>query len=139
MKLNNRKRTIRIFLLLFFTTVIVVCGILSNILKSETGYSAEKEEFGKVENQVSEIKGLKSQDTVSYSGHNELLDSLNITGSMILNDVAEKYNVPVEYIMGKLDIPESESTDKKVGLLRRKYDFRMDDIKEIIHHYKNWE
>jgi len=78
-------------------------------------------------------------DSILYPDHNELLDSLNIRGFMILSDVAEKYKIPVKYLMSKLNIPESESPDQKLGTLRRKYDIRMDDVKEIIFHFKNWE
>ncbi|MFC2120893.1 DUF4405 domain-containing protein [Bacteroidota bacterium] len=160
-----RKETFRIPLFIFLTAFIVICWILPFVIKPEIEYGVHgvgdgikrqlynkgisQEKIDEIpDNSSVQNKGqgqarLKNEkrkmDSVVFSGHNDLIDSIDVRGSMSLSYIAEKYNIPAEYIKGKLDIPESEPSKQNMGSLRRKYGFHMDDVREIIYHYKNWE
>ena len=54
---------------------------------------------------------------------------------MSLNYISEKYDVPVEYLKEKLNLPKSESNDINLGRLRRSYNFTMNDVRTIIEDY----
>ena len=47
---------------------------------------------------------------------------------MTLNEIAQKYNVPVDIIINKLGIPKSALKVQKLGKLRKIYNFKMQDI-----------
>jgi len=62
-------------------------------------------------------------------------DEYEVYGSQTLQFVADKYNVPANKIAADLKIPET-LTGEKLGRLKKKYSFTMDDIKNSISNYK---
>ena len=62
--------------------------------------------------------------------------SVEIKGSMTLDEVSKKYNVPIVYIKAKLNIPTSVSDYEKIGRLRKEFDIKMKDVEVIINEYK---
>jgi hypothetical protein len=65
--------------------------------------------------------------------HNTLNE---IRGFMTFSEIERKYDVPSEYLKGKLRLPETISDNEKLGLMRRKYPFKMSDIEQFIDEYK---
>lgn len=60
------------------------------------------------------------------------LKEIEIKGNMTLSEVSEKYNYPLSKLTEELDIPGNVDKDEKLGRLRKKYDFRLSKVKEII-------
>ena len=61
--------------------------------------------------------------------------AIEVKGYMTLNEIAQKYNVPVDIIINKLGIPKSALKVQKLGKLRKIYNFKMQDIDRIIYEY----
>jgi len=79
---------------------------------------------------------LTLQDVHDHD-HESLKNSdIAITGQMTLQNVSENFNVPVNVILSKLDLPTETSPNERLGRLRRQYNFRMSDIAEIISEYQ---
>ncbi len=73
----------------------------------------------------------------SYEGrHRDIPSNIDVMGSMTLLEVAEKYEVPVNHIKSKLDIPLSISDNERLGRLRKVHKFTMSDVEEIIYKYQ---
>ncbi len=68
--------------------------------------------------------------------HRDIPSNIEVMGSMTLLEVAEKYDVPVNHIKNKLDIPLSTSDNERLGRLRKTHKFTMSDVEEIISKYK---
>ncbi|MFO8236084.1 MAG: DUF4405 domain-containing protein [Bacteroidales bacterium] len=62
----------------------------------------------------------------------KVLQEIDITGRMTLDEVAERYDYPVSKLKEELDIPDSVSETEKLGRLRKRYDFKLSDVKEIV-------
>lgn len=72
---------------------------------------------------------VKTNKEKSGSGH--LHEEISISGFMTLNEVAEKYSIPANELTKALNIPGSTSSEK-IGRLKKKYGFEMEDLKDII-------
>ncbi len=64
-------------------------------------------------------------------------EGISIRGSMTLKDVEETTGVPATYIIESLKLPESISAEERLGALKRKYGFEINDVREIVKEYKN--
>ncbi len=67
------------------------------------------------------------------SGESE--HTLDIRGSMSLQQVADTYQVPAAHILEGLGITERNAARERLGQLRRSYAFTMSDIEDIIKRY----
>ncbi len=73
----------------------------------------------------------------SHEGrHRDIPSNIDVMGSMTLLEVAEKYEVPVNHIKNKLNIPLSTSDNERLGRLRKVHRFTMSDVEEIIYKYQ---
>ena len=72
----------------------------------------------------------------SFSSNHKYGD-ISITGSMTLKEVEKTTGVPARYIVQSLKLPESISTDEKLGRLKRIYNFEIHAVREIIKEYKS--
>jgi hypothetical protein len=77
-------------------------------------------------------KEVKHQEKEKHENSN----SLNIRGFMTMNEVSNTYDIPCDVLKTKLGIPTSASDREKLGKLKRKYDFKMSDVEEVITKYK---
>ena len=79
--------------------------------------------------------------TESNSGNNDKtekhgsIDDHEIRGSMTLNDIEKKTNVPVEYIIQTLKLPASIPLDESLGSMKNEYGFDMNELRSIIENY----
>ncbi len=55
---------------------------------------------------------------------------------MTLIEVAEKYEVPVNHIKSKLNVPMSTPNNERLGRLKRVHGFTMSDVEEIIYNFQ---
>lgn len=78
---------------------------------------------------------IKDKEPLNRSSHSTL--TFEIRGYMTLNDVSKKYSVPIEFIKTRLKIPTDISSETKLSWLRKKYNIRMNDVKEAISEYQN--
>jgi len=60
------------------------------------------------------------------------LYDIEVYGSMTLNEVATKYNIPVSELASSINVP-IEFANERLGRLRKQYGFHMDDLKKYIH------
>jgi len=79
------------------------------------------------------LSPMRVDQTAKYTG--EELSTVRISAGMSLKEVAERTGVPVEDLMVELDIPDDVNPDAKLGDLCRKYQFKMEDVKEVILDY----
>ncbi len=100
------------------------------------GEGRQSTRYGHVEEKEETLehpeKGLKDG---SHKAHRHTKSSIEVRGYMTLIEVAEKYNVPTEYLKEHLGIPKSASSEEKLGWLRKRYGFRMGDVKRMIDEY----
>lgn len=62
--------------------------------------------------------------------------NIEIRGFMSLNDVSKKYKISTDILKSELGIPKTSSNSEKLGKLKRKYDFKMSDLENIIFKYQ---
>ncbi len=62
-------------------------------------------------------------------------EDTSIRGSMTLNEVAESTGVPLAHLIESLKLPEVTSPEEKLGPLKRKYGFEMNDVRAIVKEY----
>jgi len=77
-----------------------------------------------------EIDNNKKETHETISGNN-----IEIKGSMTLNEVESFTNVPVDYIIKKMNWPESISRVDKLSSLKTEYGFEMSEVREVITDY----
>lgn len=70
----------------------------------------------------------------NYSG-----DEIKIMGSMTLQDVEKETGVPAIYIIETLKLPNDTSLENRLGTLKKKYDFEINEIRAIIQAYPDRE
>ena len=80
-------------------------------------------------------RDLSSKGTSMYSG--KKIDGVSVRESMTLRDVEETTGVPTAYIIESLKIPESISVDERLGTLKRKYGFTINEVREIVKEYRS--
>ena len=72
----------------------------------------------------------------SEESRHHVRSSIEVRGYMTLNEVAERYEIPIDYLKRKLNLPPSIPGGEKLGWLRRRYGFRMSDVETIIDEYQ---
>jgi hypothetical protein len=82
-----------------------------------------------------EMHNSRNNITSNENVIDDLKEKYDINGSMTLEYVARKYNVPINIIAKCIKIPENMSGEK-LGRLKKLYAFTMDDIRECIEKYK---
>jgi len=92
----------------------------------------EVQELGRGEGRVEHGYVEETEETIE---HPENKSSIEVRGYMTLIEVAEKYNVPTEYLKKHLDIPKSTSDEERLSWLRKRHGFTMRDVKRIIDEY----
>ncbi len=80
-----------------------------------------------------DIQNKKTDSETRDSGDKKYKkQEIDITGSMTLNEVVEKYDCPLNKLKEELDLPGFIDGSERLGHLRKKYDFRLGDVKEIV-------
>ena len=108
------------------------------IEKKENNTNNISPETGNNEITVGKDQVHSSEQHESYGEgrHRDISSTIYIVGSMTLIEVADKYDVPVNHIKSKLDVPLSTSNNERLGRLKRTHGFTMSDVEEIIHNYQ---
>lgn len=75
-----------------------------------------------------------SKNSSFLSGHKD--QAVFIRGSMTLMDIEETLDVPAIYIADALKLPKSILLTKKLGILAQTYDFKMNDVRDIVKEYQ---
>lgn len=79
--------------------------------------------------EIDESRGTDSHEEERVlGGRNEV----HINGSMTLRDVEETTGVAGADILQALGLPENLDLDRRLGNLKREYDFEIDDIRRIV-------
>lgn len=78
---------------------------------------------------------LQNQDKDKPEQHFELKhkshNNIEVYGFMTLEEVAKKYNIKVNDLALSIHIPKGH-TNQKLGRLRKKYDFKLEDLRTYI-------
>jgi len=77
----------------------------------------------------------RTESVVHESQHNPEYDQYEVFGYHTIQMLADKYNVPAEVITKDLNLP-SEVAGEKLGWLRKRYSFTMNDVRRSIYDYK---
>jgi len=75
---------------------------------------------------------LAAEEAGQETGH---IRELDIQGYMTVREVARRYGVPEDYILKELGISERGAAAERLGQLRRKHDFTMSTVEEVIQQY----
>ncbi len=65
------------------------------------------------------------------------VSALEIEGWMTLREVAHTYDVPIEHLAAQLGLPADTPYDTRLGLLRKRYGFRMSDVRRAVVAYRS--
>ena len=93
-----------------------------------------KSEFSKQEDSISANSRPKTNQDNKRHLHSSM-EEIEVYGSQTLQFVAGKYNVPVSIIAADLKIPLTLS-EEKLGRIKKRYPFTMDDVRASIVNYK---
>jgi hypothetical protein len=66
------------------------------------------------------------------SGEQPTGPTYQINGSMTLREVEQRTGVPASVILKELGLPLDLSTDERLGRLRTKYGFEVNDVRKIV-------
>lgn len=100
------------------------------------------EEIHKINMDKTPVMNEKKQTTDSLQKnqkklrHEQSHTELEVYGYMTLSNAAQKYSIPVVELTKALNIPSGQSGEK-IGKLKKKYGFQMEDLKDIIWKIKN--
>jgi hypothetical protein len=71
------------------------------------------------------------------SGEQPANPTFEIDGSMTLHEVEQRTGVPAAVILKELGLPSDLPTDERLGKLRKKHDFKIHDIQNIVQKHLN--
>lgn len=94
-----------------------------------------------VQIEVQEIKrgdehygaGSGPEEIERSTEHSE--SSIGIRGFMTLSEVAESYDIPIDYLKMRIGLPQQTPDGEKLGPLRKRFEFKMSDVEKIIEEY----
>lgn len=130
-------RPVRVLTTLGIACLAIILLIFPMVVKPEILTGKNHQAAGQQHNQALLPAGGRQktlpagfdEETTSLSTATAGLPDIN--GSQTLQNISEKYRVPVEVLAADLNIP-SGMKDEKLGRLRRKYSFSMEDVRNSI-------
>ncbi len=63
-------------------------------------------------------------------------DAIEVRGFMTINQIAEEYGVPADYLKTRIGLPQEISGDERLGPLKRTFGFEMEDVEKAIREYR---
>lgn len=78
-----------------------------------------------------EISGASGKQLRAWNNR-----ALTIRGSMTLMEVAQTTGVPVDYLLERLNLPETTNRTAKLGQLSRQYHFTIADVRKAVIDYR---
>ena len=136
--IKNKKTRVFAGLALAFVSLVLI--IFPAFVQPETGEATSKggQYFREIPGSNNQVHDRSSQhNEKSIEGrHHDIPSNIDINGSMTLLEVAEKYDVPVNHIKNKLNLPLSTSDNERLGRLRKTHNFTMSDVEEAISNYQ---
>ena len=140
-KMFKKKQTKKLVVPIFITVIAIIL-LTPLIIEPEVSYFENA--YGNRENL--NIQLIENENVIQSDIKNTLSDeentrhylnpSVEIRGYMTIAEVSDKYNVPIYYLKDNLNIPNSSSDNQNLGLLRKKHDFKMSDVKQVISNYR---
>lgn len=88
----------------------------------ETKDKASLDKTNKIEHEEKLIRGQRAKDT----------SGILITGKMTLLEIEKKTGVPAKKIIDKLRLPSDIPLDETLGILRKKYFFTMQEVRDVV-------
>ncbi len=77
------------------------------------------------------IKGEET-DFELHLHKKDKLEKADITGKMTLEGISLKYNVSVDLLKNRLNLPDHVSKYERLGRLEKKYDFTLQELRDIV-------
>jgi len=84
---------------------------------------------------VERERNRAEKGTAFLSGHR--YEDITVRGSMTLREVEETTGVPATHIIQSLQLPESISADERLGQLKQRFGFEIDEVRAIIKDYRD--
>lgn len=128
--------------ILFGVSLLILCIILAlgplfihpqvvTAVGHGTGRLHETRRQNDAESETRHPATEQQQMTDEHREHASLSEEIPVYGYMTLTDVAQQYNISAAALARHLGVPVSE-TGRKLGQLRRQYNFRMSAIRSYI-------
>lgn len=73
----------------------------------------------------------RSKNEIKESKNHDEYSNIEVQGYMTLNEVSQKYNIPVEKLASHLNVPVKYKNER-LGRLRKQYGFRLSELKSYI-------
>ena len=121
----------------FFLTPEIEEGIFHHAHNNEKGkgYYSEDRQYKNITEAVIKEKQeavltedkQKNQENRQHLNHSEI----EVYGSMTINEVAEKYNIPAQELAKSINVPAG-NINERLGRLRKRYAFQLNDLRDYI-------
>lgn len=121
----------------FFLTPEIEEGISHHVHNNEKGkgyYSEERQYKNRTEAVIEEKQEVVLTDDKQKNHENhqhEHRSEMVIYGSMTINEVAKKYNIPAQELAKSINVPAG-NFDERLGRLKRRYAFQLSDLRGYI-------
>lgn len=85
---------------------------------------------------LSPVEGAKRSNVEANHEKHVSESETDINGSLTLQQVQDQTGVPASYLIEELGLPESTSSETKLGKLKNQHGFSMDRVRLLIENYK---
>lgn len=79
--------------------------------------------------------GGKMNDSIEIRNDNHIhtgKSDIEVFGYMTINEISKKHGISTGYLKAQIGIPASTSNNSRLGQLRRRYNFDMEDVRRVI-------
>ncbi len=121
----------------FFLTPEIEEGVSHHAHNNENGkgyYSEERQYKNRTEAVIEEKQEVvltedkqKNQENRQHLNQSEI----EIYGNMTINEIAEKYNIPAQELAKNINVPIGNNNER-LGRLRKRYNFQLNDLRDYI-------
>ncbi len=127
------------FIVLFFLIAPFVFNVKIDGIQDKQGYYKSHLHEKNIDNPLKEGRALNKENkqapglkSIDHKKDHKANSELEIKGFMSITDVSTKFNIPADKIKKHLGIPLSTSNSKRLGNLRKTYNFKMSDLRDFI-------
>jgi len=126
-------------LTLFFLIAPFVFNIEIEDIREKQGYYKSHLQEKNIDNNSNKGNALNKENdkspklkTIRNKKNQKASPEIEIKGFMSITDVSKKFNIPADKIKKHLGIPQSTPDSKRLGNLRKTYNFEMSKLREFV-------
>jgi len=127
------------FMVLFFLIAPFIFNVKIDGVQEKQGYYKSLSSEKSSENMHNKSKALNKENkkspklkAISNKKNQKVNSEIEIKGFMSIADVSTKFNIPADKIKKHLGIPLSTPNNKRLGNLRKTYNFEMSDLRDFV-------